>query len=808
MLSSIGIAVKGLSPDFIGFQNNFHHTVRRDFISLQGDLTQFIQSTSMSPSLLTSTSASASAPPAQQDLAFYTDLANVICPNCKGIGHLSRTCSSKPRAQPKPTTHPTLGSSAGPSTSRHPTSSHPSRVSKPNLSRPRFSRATEHAKLAHDEYSGEDEPYTGAVDEGTDLQYAGPGDELYGTGDVAFAAFHEQAHSADMLASTSQSDSLPDRPWPIYQDTVTEDIHDCETYNPPSASDVILPNHRPITLPTSKPNAQASRGFLPFLPANVEGTRLDVPSHPFIFRNGYWVIDTGATGHLTAQRALLTNIRPLYPPIILRTASTPITIKEIGTAYIPGADGSVIKLTDVLISPDPNSPNLLSIHRATAMNPQLSVSFTCESCTFTIRPPGPGPDRVLLSAPKRGKLFTIPLQPAPPAHAPFPEVEDAFPAVSRLTPETAEVWHARYGHLSYRSLAQATSQVIGIRTPPSAFRKPRQSPCSTCILAKMDKNPYPSSPSRAPRPLALIHLDLSGKIRIPSLKGAFYFQGILDDHSKYSATTFHPTKDTVPEITIDLLERWENKHNARIGTVRHDSGSEYTCGRFANWCKSKGIKQELTVPYNASSNGAAERLNRTLHERATAFLISARFPARYWAEMINNANTIRNLSPSSVDPAKCPFELFHGKKPAVDHLRIIGCTAFIHIPKDDRPHKMAPSARITRLVGSSSRRNRFTYRVALPDHTIIEVRDITFDEHENLAGTKGFAGPDAVVEGLFPETPVSELSDTIASDGGLLHPPRHVSWGAPLGPPPSTTSRPTLSNSTHPLTSQHSNPPP
>jgi len=171
--------------------------------------------------------------------------------------------------------------------------------------------------------------------------------------------------------------------------------------------------------------------------------------------------------------------------------------------------------------------------------------------------------------------------------------------------------------------------------------------------------------------------------------------------------------DAVANATITELERYEVITQNKIGTIFCDNGSEYICNKFKNWCKRKGITLNFTVPGNPSTNGAAERLNRTLHDRSTALLLSSKFPNRYWAEMVKNASILRNLSPTS-ESNKTPYELFHGIKPKIDHLRTIGCTAYVHVPPKSRDFKFSPSAKITRLIGYSD--SRKAYRVVDSSH--------------------------------------------------------------------------------------------
>ena len=46
---------------------------------------------------------------------------------------------------------------------------------------------------------------------------------------------------------------------------------------------------------------------------------------------------------------------------------------------------------------------------------------------------------------------------------------------------------------------------------------------------------------------------------------------------------------------------------------------------------------------------------------------------------------------------------------------------------------------------------RKAYIVVDSNHKIFDARDITFNEFENLAGQKGFPGPDAVILGMYEE---------------------------------------------------------
>ena len=61
----------------------------------------------------------------------------------------------------------------------------------------------------------------------------------------------------------------------------------------------------------------------------------------------------------------------------------------------------------------------------------------------------------------------------------------------------------------------------------------------------------------------------------------------------------------------------------------------------------------------------------------------------YWGETVVTAVYILNRSPTKALDGMTPYEAWHGRKPAVSHLRVFGCLAFTkelgHIGKlDDR----------------------------------------------------------------------------------------------------------------------------
>lgn len=107
-------------------------------------------------------------------------------------------------------------------------------------------------------------------------------------------------------------------------------------------------------------------------------------------------------------------------------------------------------------------------------------------------------------------------------------------------------------------------------------------------------------------------------------------------------------------------------------------------------------------------------------------------PKFLWGEATKTIVYIQNRCPHRSLDNKTPEEVFTGKKPYVDHLRIFGCPVYIHIPKDKRK-KLDPSDVKGTFVGYSN--SCKAYRIYMKDGHHIEVsRDVIF--YESIAFKK------------------------------------------------------------------------
>ena len=82
-------------------------------------------------------------------------------------------------------------------------------------------------------------------------------------------------------------------------------------------------------------------------------------------------------------------------------------------------------------------------------------------------------------------------------------------------------------------------------------------------------------------------------------------------------------------------------------------------------------------------------MNQTIQERVVSMLQHSGLSDGFWAEALLRAVDIINMSPSRPLGLKIRKEIWTGRKPNYDKLRIFGCQAYALIPKDDR-RKLEP----------------------------------------------------------------------------------------------------------------------
>ena len=144
----------------------------------------------------------------------------------------------------------------------------------------------------------------------------------------------------------------------------------------------------------------------------------------------------------------------------------------------------------------------------------------------------------------------------------------------------------------------------------------------------------------------------------------------------------------------------EKQVGNKIKCLRFDGGGEYFLNEFANFLCSQWIKRQFTCRYTPQQNGVAERKYRTLVNIARALMTEKNMTLCYWAEVVNTTNYILNRCITYGVHVVTPEERFYGRKPSLEHLKVFGCLASVHVPVEVRS-KIDPKAEKCAFVGYS-----------------------------------------------------------------------------------------------------------
>ncbi|KAL2248345.1 uncharacterized protein LOC105162774 [Sesamum indicum] len=126
------------------------------------------------------------------------------------------------------------------------------------------------------------------------------------------------------------------------------------------------------------------------------------------------------------------------------------------------------------------------------------------------------------------------------------------------------LWHARMGH--------ASIAVIKCIPACNISRESQEIKCDICPQAKQSRIPFKNSDSRSAAIFDLVHLDVWGPYKTPSLTGFNYVLTILDDYSRSLWTYLLKHKDQVASTLQTFVALVETQYETKIKVIRSDNG--------------------------------------------------------------------------------------------------------------------------------------------------------------------------------------------------------------------------------------------
>ena len=240
--------------------------------------------------------------------------------------------------------------------------------------------------------------------------------------------------------------------------------------------------------------------------------------------------------------------------------------------------------------------------------------------------------------------------------------------------------HQRFADLNCRAIQRMAERNVVDRLNLQDSKTPSD-PCNGCIYGKMHHTPFPKGRTRATRPDKIIHSDVGGPFRIPSICGGRYYVIFQDDFSGYSEGFIIKHKSEVQELFLKFCAATKRQNCRQVGTLRTDMGKEIEEQWFTEYLAKEGILHETTASYTPQQNGMAERANRTLMEAERSIMFNN--PESSLNKQKKSLLELRgpfllapiyvcNRSMTNTEEAT-PYQKYFDKIPKVNHLRVIGC---------------------------------------------------------------------------------------------------------------------------------------
>ena len=112
------------------------------------------------------------------------------------------------------------------------------------------------------------------------------------------------------------------------------------------------------------------------------------------------------------------------------------------------------------------------------------------------------------------------------------------------------------------------------------------------------------------------------------------FLTVIDDFTHFCQVILLSRKSEVSECLKNYVNASEAFLERKVCKIRCDNGGEFTGKELKQWCKSKGITLDFTIPYSPQLNGTAERMIRTIMEKARSLLFDSKLGDEMWGEAL------------------------------------------------------------------------------------------------------------------------------------------------------------------------------
>ena len=429
-------------------------------------------------------------------------------------------------------------------------------------------------------------------------------------------------------------------------------------------------------------------------------------------REDAWFLDSGCSNHMCGDRVMFTELDESFRHSVKLGNNSRMNVVGKGSVKLL-LNGINHVITEVYYAPELKN-NLLSIGQLQ----ERGLAILIQGGLCKIYHPDKG--LIIQTIMSANRMFILLAQTQTSSQA---QQERCFHTSSQ---DLSHLWHRRYGHLSYKGLRtlQYKKMVRGLPQFPAS-----NVICTDCINGKQHRDPISKrSTWRASQKLELIHADICGPITPTSNSGKRYTLCFIDDYSRRSWVYLLVEKSEALNFFKCFKKMVEKETGLCVKCLRTDRGGEFTSSEFNDFCKRSGIKRQLTTAYTPQQNGVAERKNRTVMNMVRSVLSDKNIPKTFWPEAVNWTFYVLNRCPTLAVKNITPEEAWSGVKPSVEHFRVFGCLAHVHVP-DERRGKLNNKSFPCVLLGVSEESKGYRLFDPIAKRVVVS-RDVIFEEEK------------------------------------------------------------------------------
>jgi hypothetical protein len=292
-----------------------------------------------------------------------------------------------------------------------------------------------------------------------------------------------------------------------------------------------------------------------------------------------WVLDTGATNHMSGCRAVFTKIDTKVLSVMHFSDDSVARIKGHMTVMFVCKNDESQSFNGVYFIPHLTT-NIVSVGQLDEIGYKIDI----DTGRMKIQEPG---GMLLVKVKQEANHFYL-------LHLKF--MQPTCLAVRGCGDEVAWHWYERFGHINMAALRKLAREelVHGLSKIGQVGQL-----CEACQARKQRCTSFlVKAEYRVEQRLELVHGDLCDTISPATPRGNKYFLLLVDDLNRYMWVAVIPSKDRAVAAIKDIQAWAEGESSLKLKALHPDHGDEFTMTKFTDYCATEGVNCQHTVPYS------------------------------------------------------------------------------------------------------------------------------------------------------------------------------------------------------------------